>query len=144
MADIKLIKTKDDYEKILKRIDEIFEAEPGTPAGDELELLTKLVEIYEEEKYPIDLPSPVTAIKFRMEQQGLKNKDLIPFIGSKSKVSEVLSGKRALSLNMIHKLHECLGIPAEVLIQESGKELPDSSIMEHGINFPFTEMYKRG
>lgn len=144
MADIKLIKTKDDYEKILKRIDEIFEAEPGTPAGDELELLTKLVEIYEEEKYPIDLPSPVAAIKFRMEQQGLKNKDLIPFIGSKSKVSEVLSGKRALSLNMIRKLHEGLGIPAEVLIQESGKELPDSSIMEHGINFPFTEMYKRG
>lgn len=144
MADIKLIKTKDDYEKILKRIDEIFEAEPGTQAGDELELLTKLVEIYEEEKYPIDLPSPVTAIKFRMEQQGLKSKDLIPFIGSKSKVSEVLSGKRALSLNMIRKLHEGLGIPAEVLIQESGKELPDSSIMEHGINFPFTEMYKRG
>ena len=144
MADIKLIKTKDDYEKILKRIDEIFEAEPGSPAGDELELLTKLVEIYEEEKYPIDLPSPVAAIKFRMEQQGLKSKDLIPFIGSKSKVSEVLSGKRALSLNMIRKLHEGLGIPAEVLIQESGKELPDSSIMEHGINFPFTEMYKRG
>lgn len=140
MADIKLIKTKDDYEKILKRIDEIFEAEPGTPAGDELELLTKLVEIYEEEKYPIDLPSPVTAIKFRMEQQGLKSKDLIPFIGSKSKVSEVLSGKRTLSLNMIRKLHKGLGIPAEVLIQESGKELPDSSIMEHGINFPFTEM----
>lgn len=144
MADIKLIKTKDDYEKILKRIDEIFEAEPGTPAGDELELLTKLVEIYEEEKYPIDLPSPVTAIKFRMEQQRLKSKDLIPFIGSKSKVSEVLSGKRALSLNMIRKLHEGLGIPAEVLIQESGKELPDSSIMEHGINFPFTEMFRRG
>ena len=130
MADIKLIKTKDEYEKILKRIDEIFDAEPGTPEGDELELLTKLVEIFEDEKYPMDLPTPVAAIKFRMEQQGLKSKDLIPFIGSKSKVSEVLSGKRALSLNMIRKIHEGLGIPAEVLIQESGKELPDSSIMD--------------
>ena len=76
MADIKLIKTKDDYEKILKRIEEIFDSKPGTPAGDELELLVKIVEIYENEKYPMDLPSPVAAIKFRMEQQGLKSKDL--------------------------------------------------------------------
>ena len=82
MAGIKLIKTEDDYEKILKRIDEIFDVEPGTPEGDELELLTKLVEIYEDEKYPMDLPSPVAAIKFRMEQQDLKSKDLIPYIGS--------------------------------------------------------------
>ena len=144
MISPKVIKTEEEYNTILNRIEEIFDSKPGTPEFDELELLTQLAEIYEEEKYPIDLPSPVSAIKFRMEQQGLKSKDLIPFIGSKSKVSEVLSGKRALSLNMIRKLHEGLGIPAEVLIQESGKELPDSSIMEHGINFPFTEMYKRG
>lgn len=144
MVDVKVIKTEKDYEKILKRIDEIFDAEPDTPKGDELELLVTLVELYEKEKYPINLPSPIAAIKFRMEQQGLKNKDLIPYIGNKSKVSEVLSGKRSLSLGMIRKLHEGLGIPADVLIQESGKELPDSSIMEHGINFPFTEMYKRG
>ena len=144
MISPKVIKTEEEYNAILNRIEEIFDSKPGTPEFDELELLTKLVEIYEDEKYPMDLPSPVAAIKFRMEQQGLKNKDLIPYIGSKSKVSEVLSGKRALSLNMIRKLHEGLGIPAEVLIQEAGKELPDSSIMEHGINFPFTEMYKRG
>ena len=140
----KIIKSEEDYNIALKRIEEIFDAKPGTPEFDEMELLVKLVEIYEDEKYPISAPDPISAIKFRMEQQGLKNKDLIPYIGSKSKVSEVLSGKRALSLNMIRKLNEGLGIPAEVLIKEPGKTLPDSSIMKHGINFPFTEMFRRG
>lgn len=140
----KIIKSEDDYNIALNRIEEIFDAKPGSPEFDEMELLVKLVEIYEDEKYPISSPDPISAIKFRMEQQGLKNKDLIPYIGSKSKVSEVLSGKRALSLNMIRKLNEGLGIPAEVLIQETGKALPDSSIMKHGINFPFTEMFRRG
>ena len=144
MIDVKLIKTPEEYEKVLKRIEELFDAEPDTPEGDELELLVTLLELYEKEKYPISSPDPISAIRFRMEQQGLKNKDLIPYIGSKSKVSEVLSGKRALSLNMIRKLNEGLGIPAEVLIQETGKALPDSSIMKHGINFPFTEMFRRG
>ena len=144
MIDVKLIKTPEEHEKVLKRIEELFDAEPDTPEGDELELLVTLLELYEKEKYPISSPDPISAIKFRMEQQGLKNKDLIPYIGSKSKVSEVLSGKRALSLNMIRKLNEGLGIPAEVLIQETGKPLPDSSIMKHGINFPFTEMFRRG
>lgn len=144
MIDVKLIKTPEEHEKVLKRIEELFDAEPDTPEGDELELLVTLLELYEKEKYPISSPDPISAIKFRMEQQGLKNKDLIPYIGSKSKVSEVLSGKRALSLNMIRKLNEGLGIPAEVLIQETGKTLPDSSIMKHGINFPFTEMFRRG
>ncbi len=144
MIDVKLIKTPEEHEKVLKRIEELFDAEPNTPEGDELELLVTLLELYEKEKYPISSPDPISAIKFRMEQQGLKNKDLIPYIGSKSKVSEVLSGKRALSLNMIRKLNEGLGIPAEVLIQETGKALPDSSIMKHGINFPFTEMFRRG
>ena len=140
----KIIKSEEDYNIALNRIEEIFDAKPGSPEFDEMELLVKLVEIYEDEKYPISAPDPISAIKFRMEQQGLKNKDLIPYIGSKSKVSEVLSGKRALSLNMIRKLNEGLGIPAEVLIQETGKVLPDSSIMKHGINFPFTEMFRRG
>lgn len=140
----KIIKSEDDYNIALNRIEEIFDAKPGSPEFDEMELLVKLVEIYEDEKYPISAPDPISAIKFRMEQQGLKNKDLIPYIGSKSKVSEVLSGKRALSLNMIRKLNEGLGIPAEVLIKETGKTLPDSSIMKHGINFPFTEMFRRG
>lgn len=140
----KIIKSEEDYNIALNRIEEIFDAKPGSPEFDEMELLVKLVEIYEDEKYPISAPDPISAIKFRMEQQGLKNKDLIPYIGSKSKVSEVLSGKRALSLNMIRKLNEGLGIPAEVLIKETGKTLPDSSIMKHGINFPFTEMFRRG
>jgi len=140
----KLIKTEEEYEAALNRIEEIFDSKPGTPEGDEMELLVKLVEIYEEEKYPISAPDPISAIKFRMEQQGLKNKDLIPFIGSKSKVSEVLSGKRELSINMIRKLHEGLGIPAEVLIQDTKKSVPLSEVMEHGVNFPFTEMYNRG
>ncbi len=140
----KIIKSEEDYNIALNRIEEIFDAKPGTPEFDEMELLVKLVEIYEDEKYPISSPDPISAIKFRMEQQGLKSKDLIPYIGSKSKVSEVLSGKRALSLNMIRKLNAGLGIPAEVLIQETGKSLPDSSIMKHGVNFPFTEMFRRG
>lgn len=140
----KIIKSEEDYNIALNRIEEIFDAKPGSPEFDEMELLVKLVEIYEDEKYPISAPDPISAIKFRMEQQGLKSKDLIPYIGSKSKVSEVLSGKRALSLNMIRKLNESLGIPAEVLIKETGKTLPDSSIMKHGINFPFTEMFRRG
>lgn len=140
----KIIKSEEDYNIALNRIEEIFDAKPGSPEFDEMELLVKLVEIYEDEKYPISAPDPISAIKFRMEQQGLKSKDLIPYIGSKSKVSEVLSGKRALSLNMIRKLNEGLGIPAEVLIKETRKTLPDSSIMKHGINFPFTEMFRRG
>jgi len=140
----KIIKSEEDYNIALNRIEEIFDAKPGSPEFDEMELLVKLVEIYEDEKYPISAPDPISAIKFRMEQQRLKSKDLIPYIGSKSKVSEVLSGKRALSLNMIRKLNEGLGIPAEVLIKETGKTLPDSSIMKHGINFPFTEMFRRG
>ena len=95
----KIIKSEEDYNIALNRIEEIFDAKPGTPEFDEMELLVRLVEIYEDEKYPISAPDPISAIKFRMEQQGLKSKDLIPYIGSKSKVSEVLSGKRALSLD---------------------------------------------
>lgn len=144
MTKAKLIKTDSDYKKTLIRIDEIFDAVPGTEEGDELDLLVTLVELYEKQKYYIEAPDPVSAIKFRMEQQGLKGKDLIPYIGNKSKVSEVLTGKRSLSLSMIRKLNEGLGIPAEVLIKEPQKELPDSIIMEHGKNFPFTEMFRKG
>lgn len=130
----KIIKTDEEYEATLARIEEIFHSEPGTPEFDEMELLVSLVERYENEKYPIEAPDPISAIKFRMEQQGLKNKDLIPYIGNKSKVSEVLSGKRSLSLNMIRKLHDGLDIPLESLIKEPEKRLPDSEIMKHGIN----------
>src|SRR5215475_9486027 len=97
----KVIKTDAQYRAVLARIDEIFDAKPGTPKGDELELLLLLVETYEDERYPIDLPDPIAALRFRMEQEGLRPKDLIPYIGSKSKVSEVLSRRRPLSLTMI-------------------------------------------
>lgn len=115
--EIKLIKTEKDYKEALKLADKLFDAEPDTSESDMLELIVTLIEIYEKEHYPIDNPSPLAAIKFRMEQLNLTQKDLIPIIGSKSKVSEVLSGKRTLSLNMIRKLSSELGIPAEVLIQ---------------------------
>lgn len=122
----KLIKTEADYETALARLHTIFEAEPGTPEGDEAELLTTLIELYEEKTYPMGMPTPLEAIRFRMEQQGLKNKDLIPFIGSPSKVSEVLSGHRNLSLTMIRNLVKGMGIPAEVLIGQPAAKLKPS------------------
>lgn len=114
----KIIKTTHEHAATLSRIDQIFTAKPGTPAGDELELLIHLVEQYEAATCPIDLPSPIAAIRFRMEQQGLKAKDLIPYFGSASKVSEVLSGRRRLSLAMIRNLIDALGIPPQVLLQD--------------------------
>lgn len=140
----KLIKTEADYEEALARLDVIFEAEPGTPKGDEAELLTALIEMYEEKTHPVGMPSPVEAIKFRMEQQGLKNKDLVPFLGSAPKVSEVLAGKRALSLSMIRNLVQGLDIPAEVLIGKPGAALkPDKEVAELR-RYPLAEMVKRG
>ena len=113
----KVIKSAEEHQLALARVEEIFMAKPGTPDGDELELLLLLIETYEDEKFPIDLPDPIEAIRFRMEQEELKQKDLIPIFGSKGKVSEVLNGKRDLSLAMIRKLVSDLGIPAEALIQ---------------------------
>lgn len=139
----KLIKTEADYQAALARIEAIFDAKPGTPEGDELDLLSTLIELYEEKAFPIGLPSPVDAIKFRMEQAGLKAKDLIPYIGSASKVSEVLAGKRTLSLTMIRKLVNGLNIPAEVLLQEKGAELPSYATFEQGRHFPVAVMVKR-
>lgn len=115
----KLIKSEEEYKKALERIDELFDSEPGTAEGDELELLVSLVEIYETEHFPIEAPDPVSAIKFRMEQEGLTNADMVAYLGSRSKVSEVFSGKRQLSITMIRKLVEGLKIPAEVLIGRS-------------------------
>jgi HTH-type transcriptional regulator/antitoxin HigA len=115
----KIIRTEADYEAALDRIDALMEndPEPVSEEGEELELLCLLVGRYEEEKYPMDPPDPISAIKFRMEQAGLKAKDLVPYIGSPGKVSEVLSGRRELSKAMIRNLVG-LGIPAEVLLQE--------------------------
>ena len=112
----KVIKTEADYDAALSRIEELMEMEETSEVVDELELLATLVELYEAEVYPIPPPDPIDAICFRMEQMELRQKDLVPFIGNKSKVSEVLSGKRSLSLSMIRKLHEGLEIPLEVLL----------------------------
>ena len=117
MNEIKLLKTEEDYKNALKIAEELFDSEQDTLDGDRLELIVTLIELYEKEHFPIDNPSPIEAIKFRMDQMGLMPKDLIPFIGSKSKVSEILSGKRTLSLNMIRNLANGLRIPVEVLIQ---------------------------
>lgn len=115
---LKVIKTEKDYQKALKRLEVIFDAKKGSKDGDELELLSLLIDNYEKEKYPIDLPDPIEAIKFRMDQLGYKQKDLAEAIGLKSRVSEILNRKRKLTLDMIRKLHEVLGIPTEVLVKE--------------------------
>jgi len=108
----KVIKTEEDYQRTLARIEDLMDAEAGTPEGDELELLAALVEFYEEKQYPIDLPNPVEAIKFRMDQMGLRQKDMVRYLGSKSKASEILNEKKPLTLSMMRASHENLGIPA--------------------------------
>ena len=114
---IKLIKTEKDYQKALKRLEIIFDARPKTDEGDELEILGFLIEKYEDEHYTIDAPDPIEAIKFRMEQMGYKQKDLAEIIGYKGRVSEILSRKRKLTLDMVRSLHEKLNIPLESLVQ---------------------------
>ena len=115
--DIKPIKTEDDYNQALQRLEVIFDAKNGSPEGDELEVLGILIEKYENEKFPISLPDPIEAIKFRMEQMGYNQNDLANIIGLKSRASEILNRKRKLSLEMIRQLHEKLHIPTDVLIQ---------------------------
>ena len=114
--DIKVIKTEDQYEKALKRLEEIFHAPVDSIEGDEADLLSILIEKYENEHYPIDAPDPIEAIKFRMEQMNMTKKELAEIIGYKSRVSEIFSRKRKLNLNMIRKLHEKMNIPYESLI----------------------------
>lgn len=115
---IKPIRNRKDYEKALKNIDELWGSKKNTPEGDEFEILLTLVEKYEEEHFPIPPPDPLEAIKFRLEQMNLTRSELVKYIGYKSRVSEVLSGKRKLTLPMIRTLHKKLKIPAEILIRE--------------------------
>ena len=114
----KVIKTEKDYHKALKRLDSIFDAKKGSKEGDELNLLSLLIDSYEREKHAIGFPDPIEAIKFRMEQLGYKQKDLADTLGLKSRVSEILNRKRKLTLDMVRKLHEALGIPTDVLVKE--------------------------
>ncbi|MGB7400924.1 helix-turn-helix domain-containing protein [Castellaniella sp.] len=117
--DIRPIRTETDYKASLKTISRLMESDPdlGTPEGDRLDVLTTLVQAYEAKHFQIDLPDPVEAIKFRMEQAGLTAKDLEPMIGQRNRVYEILNRKRPLTLPMIRRLHKGLGIPAENLIQ---------------------------
>ncbi len=112
------IRNEKDYQKALDRLEDIFDAKKGTEEGDELEILSILIDCYENENFPIGMPDPIEAIKFRMEQMGMNQKDLAEVVGFKSRVSEILNKKRKLTLDMIRKLNTNLHIPTEVLVQD--------------------------
>jgi len=114
--DIRPIKNEADYRQTLAQIEGLMTAEPDTPEGDRLDILVTLVEAYEARHYPMDAPDPIEAIKFHMEQAGLTPKDLVPSIGQRNRVYEVLNGKRELTLPMIRNLHRNLGIPVQSLV----------------------------
>jgi len=120
-GEVKPIRTKRDYETALKEVERLWGAKSGMRDGDRLDVLATLIDAYETEHYPMDPPDPVEAIKFRMEQQGLTRKDLEEIIGTRTRIAEVLNRKRGLSVGMIRRLHERLGISAEVLIRPSRK-----------------------
>ncbi len=112
------IRNEKDYQKALDRLEMIFDAKKGSEQGDELEILSILIDRYENENFPIGMPDPIEAIKFRMEQMGMNQKDLAEVVGFKSRVSEILNKKRKLTLDMIRKLNTNLHIPTEVLVQD--------------------------
>jgi len=144
MVNVSPIRTEADYDAALARIEALFHAEIGTLEGDELDILVTLVERYEDEHHPIDFPSAVGAIEFCMDQQGLSQRDLIPYIGSRAKVSEVLSGKRAITMTMARALHRHLGIPADILLQEPGAAFDSTFDHIDPRRFPVKAMAKRG
>ena len=115
---IKILKTKKDYQQSLERFEEIFQAKPGTSESDEADVLALVIKDYEDKRYIIDAASPIEAIKYRMEQQGLTNKDLAQILGFKSRVSDIFKENRKLNLSMIRKLYKKLQIPLETLVKE--------------------------
>jgi HTH-type transcriptional regulator / antitoxin HigA len=119
MNDVRPIRTEADYEAALTEVQRLWGSKSGTPEGDRLDVLATLIDAYESEHHPIDPPDPVEAILFRMEQQNLTRKDLEGILGTRTRVAEVLNRRRGLSINMIRRLHERLGISAEVLIRPS-------------------------
>jgi HTH-type transcriptional regulator / antitoxin HigA len=121
-AEVKPIRSEADYEAALVEIGRLWGALAGTREGDRLDVLATLIDAYEAEHHPIDPPDPIEAIRFRMEQQGLTRRDLEPIIGTRTRVAEVLNRKRGLSIAMIRRLHERLGISAEVLIRPTGHD----------------------
>lgn len=138
----KVIKTDEEHAAALAHMRTLIDAAPDSPEEEELELFALLIEQYEKERWPVDLPDPVDAIEFRMDQAGLTRKDLGKYLGSASKVSEVMNRRRPLTLTMMRALHEGLGIPAEVLLQQPGETLPPH---EYDVrDYPFSEMFKKG
>jgi HTH-type transcriptional regulator/antitoxin HigA len=119
MERLKPIRTKADYAAAMAEIERLWGAKLGTPEGDRLDILATLVDVYETQHYPMDSPDPIEAIKFRMEQQGLTRKDLEGILGTRTRVAEVLNRRRGLSIHMIRRLHDKLGISADVLIRPS-------------------------
>jgi len=115
--ELKPIRTEADYQVALIEVERLWGAESGTPNGDRLDVLATLIDVYEAKHFPMDPPDPIEAIRFRMEQQGITRKDLEPLIGTRARVTEVLNRKRSLSIDMIRRLHNKLGISADVLIQ---------------------------
>jgi len=140
---IRPVNTERAYDEAIERIEALWGAESGTPEGDELDVLLTLVEVYEKENHPVPPPTPIEAISFVMEQRGMKQADLVPYIGSRSRASEVLRGKRSLSLSMIRSLHTHLSIPAEILISEGMDFPPDGEDVKWD-SFPVTEIVSRG
>lgn len=143
-ADIKPIRNEKDYAFALEYLDSVIDSKEGTPEADVRDVMIILIEKYEEEHYHMDIPDPIEAIKFRMEQAGLTQKDLIPYVGSRSKVSEVLSGKRELTLKMIRALNRHFGVPADVLLREKPISLVDGFRDFEFEKFPIAEMKKNG
>ncbi|MBV8411121.1 MAG: helix-turn-helix domain-containing protein [Alphaproteobacteria bacterium] len=121
MAAVRPIRTETDYEAALAEVETLWGAKAGTPKGDRLDVLATLIDAYEKEHCPMDQPDPIEAIKFRMEQQGLTRRDLEGIIGTRTRIAEVLNGRRGLSIAMIRRLNERLGIPADILIRPSRK-----------------------
>jgi HTH-type transcriptional regulator/antitoxin HigA len=121
-SDLKPIRTEADHERAMAEVERLWGAKSGTPEGDRLDILVTLIEAYEKEAYPFDPPDPIEAIQFRMEQLGLTRKDLEPFIGSRARVAEVMNRKRGLSIEMIRRLNEGLGISGDVLIRPTRED----------------------
>jgi HTH-type transcriptional regulator / antitoxin HigA len=121
-GELKPIRSTADYKNALAEVERLWGAKSGTPAGGRLDILATLIDAYEDEHYPIDPPDPIEAIKFRMEQLGLRRKDLEPLIGTRTRVAEILNRRRSLSIAMIRRLHDRLGIPTDVLIRPSRKK----------------------
>jgi HTH-type transcriptional regulator / antitoxin HigA len=115
--ELRPVRTEADYEAALAEIDRLMDAAPGTPEGDRLDILTTLVEAYEERHHPIEAPDPIAALEYFMEQRGVTRADLVPLLGSRSRVSEILNRKRRLTIDMAWRLHRDLGIPAEAVIK---------------------------